>query len=75
MKIIREVAARTFLDISKIEAAIRNRQTTASLIMAWRRQDSGDFSNVEKACENNEAPECGGDSGYGGEPDCESESV
>ena len=71
MKIIKRSGSEDIFDISKIEAAIR--KANDSVIDYEKLGDDkiqAILSNVEKAL-----PECGGDSGYGGEPDHESESV
>ena len=77
MKIIKRSGSEDIFDISKIEAAIR--KANDSVIDYEKLGDDkiqAILSNVEKACENmKRSPECGGDSGYGGEPDHESESV
>ena len=76
MKIIKRSGSEDIFDISKIEAAIR--KANDSVIDYEKLGDDkiqAILSNVEKACEYEALPECGGDSGYGGEPDHESESV
>ena len=78
MKIIKRSGSEDIFDISKIEAAIRKaNDSVIDYEKLGDEQDSGDsYPMLRSSLREYEAlPECGGDSGYGGEPDHESACV